>query len=170
MATGKPKPRRKARQSSIYRKLEHLLCDLMAISERIPKHALGLQAVGVRAINETLEALSVTEFAIRAQDLNTRYACISTLIHSMTIVKTICRELYDYSRKDRTEVRLGRDGVPLTDGQGKTDVVKSPVYGRVISHAQYVGLLGSFAELGKEVGRWQNATLLKMSQVNVSAR
>lgn len=170
MANGKPKPRRKARQSSIYRKLEHLLGELMAISERIPKHASGLQVVGVRAINETLEALSTTEFALHAPDNQTRLAYLATLIHSMTISKTACRELYDYSRKDRNEVRLGADGLPVTNGQGNVSTVRCPRYGRVLSHTQYVGLLGLFSELGKEIGRWYNATYIGLSQTNVNAR
>lgn len=166
MAQGKSKPRRKARQSSIYRKLEHLLGELMAMSERIPKNASGLQVVGVRAINETLESLSTTEFALQAQDNRTRLAYLATLIHSMTIIKTICRELYDYSRKDRNEVRLGADGLPVTNDQGVPSIVKYPRYGRVLSHTQYVHLLGIFSELSKEIGRWYNSTYLKMSQVN----
>ena len=166
MAQGKSKPRRKARQSSIYRKLEHLLGELMAISERIPKHASGLQAVGVRAINETLESLSTTEFALHAADERTRLSYLATIIHSMTIVKTVCRELYDYSRKDRNEVKLGAGGLPITNDQGADSVVKYPIYGRVLSHTQYVHLLGIFSELSKEIGRWYNSTYLKMSQVN----
>lgn len=166
MAQGKSKPRRKARQSSIYRKLEHLLGELMAMSERIPKHASGLQAVGVRAINETLESLSTTEFALHAADERTRLAYLATIIHSMTIVKTVCRELYDYSRKDRNEVKLGADGLPITNDQGADSVVKCPIYGRVLSHTQYVHLLGIFSELSKEIGRWYNSTYLKMSQMN----
>lgn len=166
MAQGKSKPRRKARQSSIYRKLEHLLGELMAMSERIPKHASGLQAVGVRAINETLESLSTTEFALHAADERTRLAYLATIIHSMTITKTVCRELYDYSRKDRKVVSLGADGLPITNDQGADSVVKHPRYGRVLSHTQYVHLLGVFSELSKEIGRWYNSTYLKMSQVN----
>lgn len=170
MATSKPKPRRKARQSSIYRKLEHLLGELMAMSERIPKHASGLQVVGVRAINEALESLSTTEFALHAADERTRLAYLATLIHSMTITKTACRELYDYSRKDRNEARLGADGLPITNDRGNASLVKCPKYGRVLSHTQYVCLLGLFSELGKEIGRWYNAAYLKMSQTNSRTR
>ena len=166
MAQGKSKPRRKARQSSIYRKLETLLGEMMAMSERIPKHASGMQVAGVRAINEILESLSTTEFALHAADERTRLSYLATLIHSMTIIKTICRELYDYSRKDRNEVRLGADGLPVTNDQGVPSIVKCPRYGRVLSHTQYVHLLGIFSELSKEIGRWYNSTYLKMSQVN----
>lgn len=166
MVQGKSKPRRKARQSSIYRKLEHLLGELMAMSERIPKHASGLQTVGVRAVNETLESLSTTEFALHAADERTRLAYLATLIHSMTIVKTVCRELYDYSRKNRNEVRLGAEGLPITNDQGTTSVVRYPRYGRVLSHTQYVHLLGVFSELSKEIGRWYNSAYLKLSQTN----
>ena len=166
MAQGKSKPRRKARQSSIYRKLETLLGEIMAMSERIPKHASGLQVAGVRAINEILESLSTTEFALHAADERTRLPYLATIIHSMTITKTICRELYDYSRKDRNEVRLGADGLPVTNDQGAPSIVKCPRYGRVLSHTQYVHLLGIFSELSKEIGRWYNSTYLKMSQVN----
>lgn len=166
MAQGKSKPRRKARQSSIYRKLETLLGEIMAMSERIPKHASGLQVAGVRAINEILESLSTTEFALHAADERTRLSYLATIIHSMTITKTICRELYDYSRKDRNEVRLGADGLPVTNDQGVPSIVKCPRYGRVLSHTQYVHLLGIFSELSKEIGRWYNSTYLKMSQVN----
>lgn len=166
MAQGKSKPRRKARQSSIYRKLETLLGEIMAMSERIPKHASGLQVAGVRAINEILESLSTTEFALHAADERTRLSYLATIIHSMTITKTICRELYDYSRKDRNEVRLGADGLPVTNDQDAPSIVKCPRYGRVLSHTQYVHLLGIFSELSKEIGRWYNSTYLKMSQVN----
>lgn len=166
MAQGKSKPRRKARQSSIYRKLETLLGEIMAMSERIPKHASGLQVAGVRAINEILESLSTTEFALHAADERTRLSYLATIIHSMTITKTICRELYDYSRKDRNEVRLGADDLPVTNDQGAPSIVKCPRYGRVLSHTQYVHLLGIFSELSKEIGRWYNSTYLKMSQVN----
>lgn len=136
------------------------------MSERIPKHASGLQVAGVRAINEILESLSTTEFALHAADERTRLSYLATIIHSMTITKTICRELYDYSRKDRNEVRLGADGLPVTNGQGAPSIVKCPRYGRVLSHTQYVHLLGIFSELSKEIGRWYNSTYLKMSQVN----
>ncbi len=166
MAQGKSKPRRKARQSSIYRKLETLLGEMMAMSERIPKHASGMQVAGVRAINEILESLSTTEFALHAADERTRLSYLATIIHSMTITKTVCRELYDYSRKDRNEVRLGADGLPVTNDQGVPSIVKCPRYGRVLSHTQYVHLLGIFSELSKEIGRWYNSTYLKMSQVN----
>ena len=166
MAQGKPKPRRKARQSSIYRKLETLLGELMAMSERIPKHASGLQVVGVRAINETLESLSTTEFALHALDERTRLAYLATIIHSMTITKTVCRELYDYSRKDRKVVNLGADGLPITNDQGNASAVSYPKYGRVLSHTQYVHLLGLFSELSKETGKWYNSTYLKLSQMN----
>ena len=166
MAQGKSKPRRKARQSSIYRKLETLLGEMMAMSERIPKHASGMQVAGVRAINEILESLSTTEFALHAADERTRLLYLATIIHSMTITKTVCRELYDYSRKDRNEVRLGADGLPVTNDQGVPSIVKCPRYGRVLSHTQYVHLLGIFSELSKEIGRWYNSTYLKMSQVN----
>lgn len=166
MAQGKSKPRRKARQSSIYRKLEHLLGELMAITERIPKHASGLQVVGVRAINETLESLSTTEFALHALDERTRLAYLAAIIHSMTITKTVCRELYDYSRKDRKVVNLGADGLPVTNDQGNDSVANYPKYGRVLSRTQYVHLLGVFSELSKEIGRWYNSTYLKLSQMN----
>lgn len=166
MAQEKSKPRRKARQSSIYRKLETLLGEMMAMSERIPKHASGMQVAGVRAINEILESLSTTEFALYAADERTRLSYLATIIHSMTITKTVCRELYDYSRKDRNEVRLGADGLPVTNDQGVPSIVKCPRYGRVLSHTQYVHLLGIFSELSKEIGRWYNSTYLKMSQVN----
>ena len=136
------------------------------MSERIPKHASGLQVAGVRAINEILESLSTTEFALHAADERTRLSYLATIIHSMTITKTICRELYDYSRKDRNEVRLGADDLPVTNDQGAPSIVKCPRYGRVLSHTQYVHLLGIFSELSKEIGRWYNSTYLKMSQVN----
>ena len=165
MAQGKSKPRRKARQSSIYRKLETLLGEMMAMSERIPKHASGMQVAGVRAINEILESLSTTEFALHAADERTRLSYLATIIHSMTITKTVCRELYDYSRKDRNEVRLGADGLPVTNDQGVPSIVKCPRYGRVLSHTQYVHLLGIFSELSKEIGRWYNSTYLKLSQI-----
>ena len=170
MAESKSKPRRKARQSSIYRKLEALLCEMMLMTERLPKNANGLQAVGVRVVNETLEALSTTEFAIHSSDMNARIAYIAALIHSMTIVKTCCRELYGFSRKDRIEPKVGKDGKVVTNGQGDAVFVKSPLYGRVISNAQYATLLELFSEIGKEVMRWYNVTLSKMSQNNVSAR
>ena len=165
MAQGKSKPRRKARQSSIYRKLETLLGEMMAMSERIPKHASGMQVAGVRAINEILESLSTTEFALHAADERTRLSYLATIIHSMTITKTVCRELYDYSRKDRNEVRLGADGLPVTNDQGNDSAVKYPKYGRVLSHTQYVHLLGLFSDLSKEIGRWYNSTYLKLSQI-----
>ena len=165
MAQGKSKPRRKARQSSIYRKLETLLGEMMAMSERIPKHASGMQVAGVRAINEILESLSTTEFALHAADERTRLSYLATIIHSMTITKTVCRELYDYSRKDRNEVRLGADGLPVTNDQGVPSIVKCPRYGRVLSHTQYVHLLGLFSDLSKEIGRWYNSTYLKLSQI-----
>lgn len=170
MAESKSKPRRKARQSSIYRKLETLLCEMMQMTERLPKNANGLQAVGVRVVNETLDALSTTEFAIHASDLNARIAYIATLIHSMTIVKTCCRELYAYSRKDKSEPKVGKDGKVVTNDQGNVVLMKSPQYGRVISNVQYVALLGLFSEIGKETARWYNVTLAKMSQNNISAR
>lgn len=134
------------------------------MTERIPKHANGLQTVGVRVVNETLESLAVTDHALHAPNDASRLAYIDVLIHSMTIVKSACREMYDYSRKDRSEVMLGADGMPVTNDQGQAKVVKSPRYGRVISHTQYVSLLGLFAELGKEVGKWQRTTMLRMSQ------
>ena len=165
MVQGKSKPRRKARQSSIYRKLETLLGEMMAMSERIPKHASGLQVAGVRAINEILESLSTTEFALHAADERTRLSYLATIIHSMTITKTVCRELYDYSRKDRMVASLGADGLPITNDQGNDSAVKYPKYGRVLSHTQYVHLLGLFSDLSKEIGRWYNSTYLKLLQI-----
>ena len=47
----------KARQSSIYRKLENLLGALMAVSERVPKNAMGLQTAMSRCINEVVDAI-----------------------------------------------------------------------------------------------------------------
>ena len=62
----------KASQSSIYRKLEKLLGCLMQVSERIPKHAAGLQTVAARCINETIDALSVCEYALNTSDISQR--------------------------------------------------------------------------------------------------
>jgi len=145
--------RRSARQSSIYRKLELLLCDLMAICERIPKHSLGLQVVGSRMVNETMEAMSATEFALNSPGLDQRIAYISALIHSMTIVKSACRELYWYSRKEKSEL--------VAQAGGELVVSKKPDHGRVISNVQYTHLLTVFGKLGREIGAWQRAAMTR---------
>lgn len=109
----------KARQSSIYRKLENLLGALMAVSERVPKNAMGLQTAMSRCINEVVDSLVVCEYALRAIDINQRIAYIATFIHSLTIVKTIVRELHEYSRKEKSGMvyavkrRVLQDDCPL---------------------------------------------------------
>lgn len=141
---------RRARTSSIYRDVERLLGDLMRVSERIPKNSYGLQAVGARMVNEALEALASTEYALNSPDTDTRVAHISSLIHSMTVIKSCCRQVYAYSRKD-----TGR----AADGEGKP----SPIYGRVISETQYSCLLAAFGKIGVETGKWFNASRTAMS-------
>jgi hypothetical protein len=153
---------RKARNSSIYRGMERLLGDLMQIAERIPKHSYGLQAVGCRMINEAIDAMAVTEYALNASDINQRIAYIGSLIHSMTIIKSTCRQLYGYSRKDAKTASS-------TDGEIK--LVNTPNYGRIISNAQYAGLLASFGKLSLETGKWfkasQTIRLKGMGKANV---
>lgn len=158
------KARRKARQASAYRKTELLLCELMAMTERIPKHAQGLQVVGTRAVGETLDALAAIEFALNAPGENARLGYIGVVIHSMTIVRTCCRSLYAYSRKDRQEPKLDERAMAMMDDKGAMVMQRHPMYGRVISHAQYVMLLRMFSEIGFEIGRWQRATEAKRSQ------
>lgn len=160
MKTQIQKPRRTARQSSVYRKIETLLGEVVAATGRIPRHACGLQAVGVRAVNDTLEALSVTELAIQTASADTRMEYIAALIHEMTMVKTCLRELYAYSRKDRTEPKMDKGGVVV--GGGKT--VRVPEVGRVVSNGQYARILTLFGEIGREVARWREATAARMSQ------
>lgn len=145
--------RRSARQSSIYRKLELLLCDLMAICERIPKHSLGLQVVGSRMVNETMEAMAATEFALNTPGIDQRIAYISAVIHSMTIVKSCCRELYWYSRKEKAEL--------VASHGGELAVSKKPDHGRVVSNVQYTRLLTTFGQLGREIGAWHKAALTR---------
>lgn len=127
----------KARQSSIYRKLENLLGALMAVSERVPKNAMGLQTAMSRCINEVVDSLGVCEYALRAIDINQRIAYIATLIHSLTIVKTIVRELHEYSRKEKS-------GMVNVDGEAK--LVKVPLYGRSCLNTSR-----SFSQNGSEV-------------------
>lgn len=145
--------RRSARQSSIYRKLELLLCDVMAICERIPKHSLGLQVVGSRLVNEVMDAMTATEFALNCPNYDQRIAYISTLIHSMTIVKSACRELYWYSRKEKSELAPNADG--------ELALSKQPTYGRVVSNRQYTHLLEVFGKLSREIGAWQKAAMTR---------
>ena len=154
------KPRTTARQTSIYRTAEELLGDILAMTERIPKNASGLQFAGARAVSEMLETLSATEFAVREQNPTARLSYIASIIHSMTIVKTICRELYDYSRKERSET--------ITNDKGEQTARRVPRFGRVVSHVQYVHLLEIFSKLSREIGRWYNATSLKIvaSKIN----
>lgn len=154
------KPKRQARQSSIYRKLEILLCEIMSMSTRIPKHAHGLHVVCERAVNDTLESLSVTEFAIRTEDMHERMQYISMLIHEMTMVKTCLKQLYAYSARDRTETKISACNEKLN----KQQTVRKPEYGRVVSHAQYARYLVMTGEIAKEVARWRQATVVKMSQ------
>lgn len=153
---------RKARTSSIYRGVERLLGDLMQISERIPKSSFGLQSVGARMINEAMEALAATEYALNSPDLNQRIMYIGALIHSMTIVKSCCRQVYAYSRKDSRSISG-------TDGEIK--IVSTPTYGRIISNAQYANLLATFGKLSMETGKWfkasQTARLKVMGNVSM---
>lgn len=149
--------RRSARQSSIYRKLELLLCDMMALCERIPKRSLGLQVVGSRLVNEVMDALAATEFALNSPNYDQRIAYISTLIHSMTIVKSACRELYWYSRKEKCEL--------TAKVEGELAISKKPTYGRVVSNVQYAHLLEVFAKLSREIGAWQKAAMTRRTGV-----
>lgn len=158
--TKQSKPRYTARQTSIYRMTEGLLGTLMTMTERIPKHSCGVQVAGARAVNEVLDVLSAIEFAVREQNPSARLEYIATIIHSMTIVKTICRELYDYSRKERSET--------ITNDKGEQTTRKVPRFGRVISHVQYVHLLEVFSKLGMEIGRWQNVTSKKIVANNAN--
>lgn len=153
--------RRKARSTSIYRGTERLLGDLLAISERIPKSAYGLQALGGRMVNEALEALATTEYALNEPDINRRIAYICSLIHSMTIVKSCCRQLYGYSRKECKTV----DNI-----NGEINVVNIPRYGRIVSYQQYTNLLRAFGKLSKDIGKWFRASQtirLKMGNTNM---
>ncbi len=140
---------RKARTSSIYRGVERLLGDLMHISERIPKSSYGLQAVGGRMVGEAIDALAATEYALNSPDLDQRIAYIGSLIHSMTVIKSCCRQIYAYSRK---EVRN------TVSNDGEVKIVTTPTYGRIISSAQYSGLLVTFGKLGMETGKWFKAS------------
>ena len=142
----------KARQSSIYRKLENLLGALMAVSERVPKNAAGLQTAMARCINEVIDALVVCEYALRASDINQRIGYIAALIHSLTIVKTLVRELHEYSRKEKS-------GMVTVDGEVKQ--VKIPLFGRIISNAQYPGFLVDFDKLSRETGAWYKSQIAK---------
>ena len=144
---------RKAGTSSVYRGTERLLGDLLAIAERTPKKALGLQALSRRMVDEALEALAETEYALNEPDIDRRIAYIGMLVHSMTILKSAVRQMYAYSRAGFRS--------PTADGE----TVTVPRYGRVISHRQYLHLLDQFARLGMEVGRW-----LKSSQAKRPAR
>ena len=130
-----------------------MLCDLMAISERIPKHSFGLQVVGSRIVNETMEAMAATEFALNSPGIDQRIAYISALIHSMTIVKSACRELYWYSRKEKSE------SVALPNGE--LAVSKKPDHGRIVSNVQYTHLLTVFGKLSREIGAWQKAAMTR---------
>lgn len=140
---------RKARTSSIYRGVERLIGDLMQIAERMPKSSYGLQALGAKMINEALDALTVTEYALNSPDLNQRIMYISSLIHSMTVVKSCCRQIYSYSRKDSRSTAN-------TDGEIK--IINVPRYGRIISNAQYANLLTTFGKLSMETGKWFKAS------------
>lgn len=151
----------KARQSSIYRKLENLLGALMAVSERVPKNSMGLQTAMARCINEVVDSLVVCEYALRAIDINQRIAYIATLIHSLTIVKTIVRELHEYSRKEKS-------GMVNVDGEAK--LVKVPLYGRIISNGQYPGFLKDFDVLARETGAWYKSQLTKRDGGVVASR
>lgn len=151
---------RKARNSSIYRGLENLLGDLLAISERIPKKSLGLQVIGSRMINEITDAMAVTEYALNSPEINQRIAYIGSLIHSMTIIKSCCRQLYGYSRKETK-------GLASTGGEVR--MVNIPCHGRVISNAQYANLLAAFGKLSLETGKWfksSQTTRLRMGNGN----
>lgn len=142
----------KARQSSVYRKLENLLGALMAVSERVPKNSMGQQTAMSRCINEVVDALAVCEYALRASDINQRIAYIAALIHSLTIVKTLVRELHEYSRKEKS-------GMTNVDGEVKQ--VKTPLHGRMISNGQYPGFLKDFDVLSREIGAWYKSQLTK---------
>ena len=143
----------KARQSSIYRKLENMLGQLMAVAERVPKSALGLQTAMARCVNETIDALAVCEYALTSYDINQRIAYIATLIHSVTVMKTIIRELHGYSRKESMGV--------ITDKEGKEKIVSVPKCGRIISNGQYPNFLKMFSDIEREVGAWYKSSLTK---------
>ena len=148
----------KASQSSIYRKLEKLLGCLMQVSERIPKHAAGLQTVAARCINETIDALSVCEYALNTSDISQRVEYIAALIHSMTIIKTIVRQLHEYSKKESVSMINTPEGA-------KT--VKQPRYGRIISNSQYPMFLRDFDELARRTGAWYKSSLAMLSSQEV---
>lgn len=151
----------KARQSSIYRKLENLLGALMAVSERVPKNAMGLQTAMSRCINEVVDALVVCEYALRAIDMNQRIAYIAALIHSLTLVKTLVRELHEYSRKEKS-------GMVTANGDAKQ--AKIPLYGRIISNGQYPEFLKDFDVLARETGAWYKSQLTRRDGGTVASR
>ncbi len=143
---------RRASASSVYRGIERLMGELLAIAERTPKRALGLQALSRRMVDETLEALAATEYALNEPDIDRRIAYIGMLVHAMTILKSAVRQMYGYSRQN--------DGIPSSAAMGQT-TKPTPRYGRVISDRQYLRLSDQFARLGMETGRWLKSSRAK---------
>lgn len=152
---------RKSKSSSIYRGIERLLGDILSIAERTPKKAQGLQALSVRMVNETLEALSITELALNCPNLDQRIAFIGALVHSMTIIKSATRQMYMYSRRNYQDLS--------TNDKGELEITKTPSYGRIISNKQYFYLLSQFSKLGEEIQKWfhfSHATRSSQGEVN----
>lgn len=141
---------RKTRTSSIYRSIEQLLGCYLSLAERTPKKAQGLQTLSARMVNEVLEAMTATEFALNCSNIEQRLAFIGAMLHSLVILKSATRQLYMYSRKSHIAT------VPSTTNG--TEVVEVPRYGRIISNKQYMFLLARFSKLETEAYKWLNAT------------
>ena len=114
-----------------------------------------------RCINEVVDALVVCEYALRAIDINQRIAYIAALIHSLTLVKTLVRELHEYSRKEKS-------GMVTANGESKE--AKTPLYGRIISNGQYPGFLKDFDVLARETGAWYKSQLTRRDGGVVASR
>lgn len=125
----------------------------MAVTERIPKNAYGLQVIGARLCNELVDALVITDYALRTSAYDQRTAYIESLIHNMTVVTTLCRGLHDYSCKEKHENTISSNGKPVAR------VV--PRHGRIVSNAQYTSLLEDFHILSREIGAWRKSCMTK---------
>ena len=79
----------------------------------------------------------------------------------MTLVKTLVRELHEYSRKEKSG---------MVTANGETKQAKIPLYGRIISNGQYPGFLKDFDVLARETGAWYKSQLTRRDGGVVASR
>lgn len=123
----------KARESSIYRQLEHLDLWCARVCAIIPRNVY-LQEKGRLLAQYVSEALSCCALALDMKDHNSRLDLINSVIFNLTNVKSILKVFDEYSSSN-------------------------PTHTRIISLKQRQDLLERLARVNSHIANWQTATL-----------